>query len=306
MKEQVIIFGGSGFLGSHIADQLSEQGYSVTIYDVYPSPYLRDDQEMIVGDITDQKAIKKAIKGKTYVYHYAAIAGLEDAQNQPVKTVEINILGTVYILDACHKYKVKRFVYGSTIYVYSDHGSFYRSSKQASELLINNYHDKYNLDYTILRYGSLYGPRANHFNFINNIIRQAILDKKIVRKGSGEETREYIHVLDAARASAEILDTNFVNEYVMITGTKSFRIRDLLTMIKEMFGNKIEIEYSDEHMVGHYKITPYIFKPEVAKKFMLNYYHDLGQGILEQIYSNYEELHMEGKVDEHENPDNGK
>ena len=288
MGEKVIVFGGSGFLGSHVSDQLSDEGYQVFIFDHVKSKYLRDDQTMIVGDINDRDAIRQAVKGMDFVYHFAAIADIKEAQDNPVKTVEINVLSTTYILDACREFKIKRFLYGSTVYVYSDHGSFYRSSKQASELLINNYHDKYDLDYTILRYGSLYGPRANHFNFINNIIRQALLEKKVVRLGDGEEIREYIHVQDAARAK---------NSHVMITGSKSLKIRDMLNMIKEMFSNKIEIEYSDEHMSGHYNMTPYVFKPVVAKKYILNYYHDLGQGILEQIYENYEELHKEGKID---------
>jgi UDP-glucose 4-epimerase len=297
MSEKVIVFGGSGFLGSHVADQLSEEGYQVYIFDNRKSKYLRDDQTMIVGDISNQEEIRKAVKGMDFVYHFAAIADIKEAQDNPVRTVEINVLSTTYILDACREFNVKRFLYGSTVYVYSEHGSFYRSSKQASELLINNYHDKYDVDYTILRYGSLYGPRANHFNFINNIIRQALLEKKIVRLGNGEELREYIHVLDAARASVEILTLNYKNSHVMITGSKSLKIRDMLTMLKEMFQGKIEIEYSDEHMSGHYYMTPYTFKPTVAKKYILNYYHDLGQGILEQIYENYEELHKEGKID---------
>jgi UDP-glucose 4-epimerase len=297
MGEKVIVFGGSGFLGSHVADQLSDEGYDVYIFDRRESEYLRDDQTMIIGDITEQEEIRKSVKGMDYVYHFAAIADIKEAQDNPVKTVEINVLSTTYILDACREFKVKRFLYGSTVYVYSEHGSFYRSSKQASELLISNYHDKYDVDYTILRYGSLYGPRANHFNFINNIIRQALLDKKIVRLGDGEELREYIHVLDAARASVEILTRNYKNSHVMITGSKTLKIRDILAMIKEMFQDKIEIEYSDEHMSGHYNMTPYTFKPIVAKKYILNYYHELGQGILEQIYENYEELHKEGKID---------
>lgn len=296
MKEKVLVFGGAGFIGSHVADILSDEGYMVSIFDKCKSPYLREDQEMIVGDLNDQELIRKSIEGKSYVYHFAGIADIDEAERNPVRTVSVNVLGTTMIMDACHEYKVKRFLYASTIYVYSDHGSFYRSSKQASELLIKNYHDKYNLDYTILRYGSLYGPRANHFNFINNIIRQAILDEKIVRKGDGEETREYIHVLDAARASVEILHKNYLNEHVMITGQKSFRIRDLLKMMKEMFRYEIEIVYSEEHMSGHYNITPYVFKPIVAKKYILNYYHDLGQGILDQIYENYEALHKQGKI----------
>ena len=294
MKEQVIVFGGAGFVGSHVADMLSEEGYQVSIFDLRKSPYLRDDQEMIIGDLTNRGLIRKSIKGKTYVYHFAGISDLDEAQNNPIQTVEINILGTTYILDACYEFKVKRILYASTIYVYSDHGSFYRSSKQASELLIDNYHHKYNLDFTILRYGSLFGPRANHFNFINNIIRQALLEQKIVRLGDGEEIREYIHVLDAARASVLVLDEDYTNDHLIITGSKSFRIRDLLNMIKEMFRHEIEVVYSDEHLSGHYNITPYVFKPTIAKKYILNYYHDLG--ILDQIYENYEALHKEGKV----------
>ena len=82
----------------------------------------------------------------------------------------------------------------------------------------------------------------------------------------------------------------------MITGMKSTRIRDLLKMIREMFHENIDIHYSDEHMSGHYNMTPYIFKPIVAKKYILNYYHDLGQGILEHIYETYEDLNRRGLV----------
>ena len=169
MNEKVVVFGGSGFLGSHVADHLSEAGYDVYIYDLSSSKYLRTDQQMILGNILDREKIDEAIKGSKYVYHFAAIADIKEAMENPVEAVEVNVLSTVYILESCRKFHVERFIYGSTIYVYSDHGSFYRSTKQASELLIENYRDIYGLDHTILRYGSLYGPRANHFNFINRI-----------------------------------------------------------------------------------------------------------------------------------------
>lgn len=294
----VLVVGGTGFLGSHVADQLSESGYNVKIFDKLQSPYLRVDQEMITGDIQNQDKLIKETKNIDYVYHFAAIADIKKAQNNPIDTVNINVLSTVKLLDACIKNKIKRFIYGSTIYVYSEHGSFYKSSKQASELFIENYNKLYGLDYTILRYGSLYGPRANNFNFINNIIIQALTQQKIVREGDGEELREYIHIKDAARASVEILSDEFINSNVMITGTKSMRIRDLLSMIKEMLGEKIKIEYTNKVLDAHYNITPYSFKPKVAKKYQLNYYHDLGQGILEQIYKNYEQLLKEGKIKE--------
>ncbi len=298
MKEKVVVFGGSGFLGSHVADALSDEGYHVVIFDLAESKYLRNNQEMVVGNILNRDQVKKVVKGSKYIYHFAAIADIKEAQDNPVEAIEVNILSTTYILDACREFGVERFIYGSTIYVYSEHGSFYRSTKQASELIIENYQKIYNLNYTILRYGSLYGPRANHFNFINNVIRQAIKEKKIVREGNGQELREYIHIKDAARASVEILSDDFVNANIMITGTKSMRIHDLLDMIKEIFNNKIEVEYTNKVLEAHYNITPYTFKPSVAKKYQLNYYHDLGQGVLEQVYYNYEKLIENGEIEE--------
>ena len=298
MKGKVVVFGGSGFLGSHVADYLSEVGFHVIIFDLKKSEYIHGDQEMIFGDILNRDEVKKVVKGARFVYHFAAIADIKEAQENPVDAVEVNILSTTYILDACREFGVKRFVYGSTIYVYSEHGSFYRSTKQASELIIENYQKIYNLNYTILRYGSLYGPRANHFNFINKVIIQALKDKKIEREGTGEELREYIHIKDAARASVEILTDDFSNSNIMITGIKSLKISDLLALIKEILNEKIEIKYTNKVLESHYNITPYTFKPKVAKKYQLNYYHDLGQGILEQIYYNYEKLMAEGEIEE--------
>jgi UDP-glucose 4-epimerase len=298
MKEKVVVFGGSGFLGSHVADILSDEAYQVVIFDMVKSQYLRNDQKMIVGNVLDRSLIREVIKDSKYVYHFAAIADIKEAQANPVEAVEFNILSTTYILDACREFNIERFVYGSTIYVYSEHGSFYRSTKQASELLIENYRKIYNLTYTILRYGSLYGPRANHFNFINRVIIQALTEKKINRQGDGEELRDYIHILDAARASVEILSDEFINSNIMITGDKSMRIKDVLFMIKEILGNNIDIIFTEGTFDGHYNITPYTFKPKVAKKFQLKSYHDLGQGILDQVYSNYERLLKDKQISE--------
>jgi UDP-glucose 4-epimerase len=296
MKEKVVVFGGSGFLGSHVADALSKLNYRVVVFDISKSNYLKADQKMICGSVLDRDLVNKTIKGAKYVYHFAAIADIKEAQENPVKTVETNIMSTVYILDACYKFGVDRFIFGSTVYVYSEHGSFYRSTKQSCELIIENYKKMYDLNYTILRYGSLYGPRANKFNFIDRIINQALLDKKIIREGNGQELREYIHIIDAARASVEILDQDFKNSNIIITGSKSVRISDMLLMIKEILNEKIDIEYTNQTLESHYNITPYTFKPRFAKKYQLNYYHELGQGILDQIYSNYEKLLKKGDI----------
>ncbi len=292
---KVIVFGGSGFLGSHVSDALSTIGHKVIIFDIIESKYLRSDQEMVIGNILDRDKVREVINGSDYVYHFAAIADIGEARNNPVESTNFNIIGTINILDACREFSIKRFVYSSTIYVYSDHGSFYRSSKQSCELFIENYYKEFNLEFTILRYGSLYGPRANSFNFIKNAIKQALLENKIERKGDGNEIRDYINVLDAAQVSVDILENGYANKYVMVTGPQTMKVKEILSMINEMLNNKIIIEYLVEDFSGHYQITPYSFKPKVALKLVPKNYHDLGQGILDCIYENYQDLLKSGE-----------
>lgn len=290
MKKKVVVFGGSGFLGSHVADALSEAGYEVVIYDIKQSPYLQKSQKMIVGDIMDEKKVTDAIQGCDIVYNFAGVADIDEASKKPLDTIRANILGNSFILEASKKAKIEKFVFSSSLYVYSKAGSFYRSAKQACELLIENYNEIYGLPYTILRYGSLYGPRADERNFIHKIIKQALADGKIIREGDGEEIREYIHVYDAAKSSVEILSDEFRNQYVIITGNQQMKVKDLLLMIKEMLDNKIEVKYIQSSFTYHYEITPYTFAPKLAKRLINRSYVDLGQGILKCIQSAYKEL----------------
>lgn len=293
---RAIVFGGSGFLGSHVADALTKAGYDVVVFDLVKSPYLQEGQEMIVGNILDREAVKTAVKGCDVVYNFAGIADLEKAKEKPLKTIEINVLGNTIILDACEVNKVKRFVFASSLYVYSRTGSFYRSSKQACELIIENYHEHYGLPYTILRYGSLYGPRADENNWIYKILNQAITENKIMRYGDGEELREYIHVEDAARCSVDIISKEFENEYVIISGHQQMKIKDLMTMINEMLGNSIKLEFLPARSNLHYEITPYSFSPKIAKKYVSKYYLDIGQGLLQCIEDAYKKHHKYKEV----------
>ena len=177
MKEEAIVYGGSGFLGSYVADALSDAGYKVRIFDVVSSPHLRPDQEMIQGDILDLQAVKKAAEGCSYVYNFAGIADIAKAAERPVDVTTVNVLGNVHTLEAAVACKAKRFVFASTVYVFSDQGSFYRVSKQAGERYVEAYSEKHDLDYTILRYGSLYGRRASEWNVIYRLVLQALQDR---------------------------------------------------------------------------------------------------------------------------------
>lgn len=287
---KILVIGGSGFLGSHVADVLTTRGHDVYIYDKVKSKYLTSSQKMIIGDILDKKKIDQSISKVDYVYHFAAIADIKEAKDDPIKSANFNIIGTLNILDACKKFNIKRIIFSSSIYVYSNHGSFYRTTKQSCELFLENYFEEFNLNYTILRYGSLYGLRANDFNFINKVIKQALLDKEIVRKGDGQEIRDYINVIDAAQSSVDILNDKYINQHVMITGNQTRKVCEVLEMIKEIFNNEIKITYNNKNYEGHYQLTPYSFRPKVALKITSKNHHDLGQGILDCIYDEYENL----------------
>ena len=281
---KIIIFGGSGFLGSHMADILSELKHQVTIFDIKESLYLRDGQKFIKGDFLDIESVKYAISGQDVVYNFAGIADIEKANKTPLSTITTNIIGCANLLEASKINKIKRFVFASTLYVYSEAGSFYRCTKQACELLIEEYQRQYGIDFTVLRFGSLYGLRADESNWIYYILKKALTERKIIRYGDGQELREYIHVQDAARCSIDILGDEYKNQSVIISGQQQIKICDLLVMIKEILGNEIEIEYqlADKNTL-HYEITPYTFKPRLARRILANSYVDLGQGIMEVL-----------------------
>lgn len=291
--KKAIVFGGSGFVGSHVADALTNAGIETTIFDINQSNFKNDKQAFIQGDILDQGLVERAIKGKNYVYHLAGQADIGISFEAPKNTLSLNIQGTTNVLEACCKCNIERFVFASTIYVYSDMGGFYRASKQACEIIIDEYQKNFGIDYTILRYGSLYGPRADEKNLIHRILKQAILEKTIQIGYGSEEKRDYIHVYDAARMSVDILSESYKNTHVMLTGYQYISRGELLNIINEMLGGSIKVETvqpENDKLHGHYKFTPYVFRPQISKKLVSNEYLEFGQGILncmEEIHEKY-------------------
>lgn len=282
MKKACVV-GGAGFLGSHVADRLSDAGYAVCVFDLTESKWLRSDQQMVVGDLMNIHQLRAAIAGSEVVYNFAAIADLNDALDKPLETVHVNVLGTVHVLEACRLHAVKRFVYASSVYVYSREGGFYRCSKQAAEHYVEEYQRAYSVDFTILRYGSLYGPRADASNGLYRIVRDALSRGSISYEGNPESIREYIHVEDAARASVVALGEEFRNESVVLTGSQPMRVSDLLKMLAEIMGLPDVVDFRNESYAGHYVRTPYAYQPKLGRKYAPPLHVDLGQGILQLI-----------------------
>lgn len=289
-----VVLGAGGFLGSHVADALSAAGFQVRLFDRQPSPHRRADQEMIVGDLMDIDQVIQATQNASIVYNFAAIADIDEAHNHPLATANINVIGNMHALEASRVTGVQRFVFASSVYVFSESGSFYRASKQAAERFTETYHERYGLDYTILRYGSLYGRRADRRNGIYRMLYEALQEKTITYHGSGDALREYIHVEDAARMSVQILAPEFANRHLVLTGQEKLRIRDVMTMIAEIMPDQIELHFDEANPVHHYQVTPYAFQPRIGRKLVLNEHVDLGQGLIDCI----REIHQQQETNE--------
>ena len=278
---KVIVTGGSGFLGSHVADELTKSNHEVTIFDRKKSNWRTKNQKMFVGNLLNKKHLENVIKKADVVFHFAALADLDKALNKPVDSININILGTVNVLELCKKHNIKRFVHASSIYVNSSEGGFYRSSKKAAEDYVREYKKNYNLSYTILRFGSLYGRRADDTNGVRKIIKRAIAKGKITYVGNRKSVREYINISDAAKACCEILKNKYKNKHIILTGTKKIKVFDFLNRLSKILNISQKIEFRNFKFTGHYITNPCTYKPEKGVKFAFksasNFYEKLPQ-----------------------------
>ena len=218
----------------------------------------------------------------------AGFANLDKAIEFPIETFQLNVIGNLNILEQCKNHKIKRFVYASSAYAMSDKGSFYGISKLSSEKIIEEYNKRFDLPFTILRYGSIYSERDFENNYIFNLIKSAIETGEINHKGDGNEIREYIHAADAAKLSIEVIENEkFEGKHLILTGVERLKRLELFNLINEILNNKIKIKLNDDGYKNHYKYTPYSFTPEESQKLTPNPYIDMGQGILNCIKEAY-------------------
>lgn len=280
---KVLVTGGSGFLGSHIADEASARGFDVQIVDRVASPWLNGDQKEVVGDILNSDVLTKALDGCDIVFHCAAVADLEVARQDPRKAIEVNVLGSLSVLEAASRAGVRRFLHASSVYVHSRSGSIYRISKQASESLVSELSKELGLATTVLRYGSLYGPRADPDNAILRLTTQAVSQGRIDFWGDGSEIREYIHIRDAAALSLDAMDERFADQALHITGRERLTTREMIETICETLGGGIEVSYENRSFEGRYRLTPYSYDSGLGRRLVGDTYIDLGLGLLEQV-----------------------
>jgi UDP-glucose 4-epimerase len=262
--------------------------YDTVVYDIAIPPEFQSHAngssklECIQGDILDFETLNKAMRDCDVIFHTAAVADLDKTRSLPRQTMEVNVLGTANCLEAARNSKVKRFLFASSVYTAGKWGSFYRVSKQAGESLCKTFYEEFGLNYTILRYGSLYGRDANHWNFIYGVCKSLLTDGEFTYISSKDSVREYVHIFDAARETVRIAgDPDFSNKAVMITGHQRMKIEEFFTMLTEIIGKDVRIHYTPAEQHKHYVITPYSFEAEVPVRVNMSSYVDISEGILD-------------------------
>ena len=280
MKKKILVIGGSGYLGTALVKQLIlYKKFKIYVYDKKKFNIKNKNLSSIIGTTSDYTKIKKVIKNSDIVYNFAGISDLNDGSKKPIETIKENILNNAKIIEYCIKYEIERFIYSSSIYVYSEKGSFYRCSKQAAENYIKEYCINSKLKFTILRFGSLYGPGSKNNNGVHKIITDLINLNKLTYYGSSRTLREYIYIDDAAKACVDIMKKKYENKYINITGKRKIYVKTVLDTVGKILGKKNKVIFQNKKNPYHYEKSPFTFKRNFGLKYPLKKQTEMKTGL---------------------------
>lgn len=231
----VLVTGGSGFIGSHVVDKLIDIGAVVTVFDVM-KPH-RQDVTFIKGNIISFDELKAAMGDIDYVYHIAALSNIDKVAEEPLKAVDFNIISTAKVLEAARKSDVKRVLFASTYFVNSMKGHLYTTCKAASEMICKDYFTLYGLPFTILRYGTAYGPRSRGEDVISIFVQKALSHQPLVIHGNGNQSRNFIYVEDLAEGNVAALHEKAINKTYVLDGKMQVTIKEVAETIRQLISD---------------------------------------------------------------------
>ena len=248
----VLVTGGSGFIGSHVVDRLLAAGHAPVIFDVRPSEHHTQDQvPFVCGDLADLERLCDAMRGCDAVIHMAAAADVNAVEGAPLDAEERNARGTLNALEAARRGGVERFIYASTIWVYSDTPAecheeslalqppahIYSATKLAGELYCRSYGELYGLESTILRFGIPYGPRARPTAVIPAFIGKALAGEPLTVAGDGSQSRRFVYVEDLAAGVVAALDPVAAGRTYNLVGAEDVSIAEIAQAVRAAVGD---------------------------------------------------------------------
>lgn len=274
---QILVTGGAGFIGGHIAEQLATSGHDITVLDNFVPYYdlgikeqtvsigreaadtAGGSYELVDASVTDDDTVNEAVADTDVIYHQAAQAGVRKSVEQPMKVNHYNVDGTITVLEAARKHDIKRVVvassssvYGKPDYLPYDEShpttpvSPYGVSKLATEQYTRVYNEVYGLPTVALRYFTVYGPRMRPNMAITNFVSRCLHGEPPVIYGTGEQTRDFTYIKDIRRINEQLLtDDSADGEIINIGSTDNIDIQTLAEIIRDEINPTLSIEYDD-------------------------------------------------------------
>jgi len=268
---KTLVTGAAGFIGSHLCERLLAIGWPVVGVDNFDDFYdpeikrrnietsLADSRfTLIEADIRDAKAMEQALaRDIEVVVHLAARAGVRPSIEQPLLYADVNIDGTVALLEAVRKHHLQRFVFGSSSSVYGNAGkvpfaeednvdfpiSPYAATKKAGELICHTYHHLYGISVTCLRYFTVYGPRQRPDLAIHKFARLIEQGKPIPVYGDGTASRDFTYIDDIIDGTVAAIENCAGFEIYNLGESKPITVNDLIGQIEKALGKKAQREY---------------------------------------------------------------
>jgi NAD dependent epimerase/dehydratase len=270
---KVLVTGAGGFIGSHLTEELVKQGETVRAFIRYNSRddlgllgelprEVRDQVEVVRGDLKDPDGVRKAVKGCQRIFHLGALIAIPYSYVHPFDFTQANVLGTGHLLNAClENPHLERVVHTSTSEVYGtaryvpineEHPlqaqSPYAASKIAADKLAESYHLSFDLPVTLLRPFNTFGPRQSLRAVIPTIISQGLGDGAL-RLGNLEPRRDFLYVKDTARGFIEIGKCDqAIGRAVNIGTGRDLSIREMVDKTFDLLGKKGKPEIEDRRV----------------------------------------------------------
>lgn len=258
---RILVTGGAGFIGSHLVDRLMKKGYEIVVLDNFFSGNIENikhhsESEMfhlVKGDVRSSDDVKEAMSDVEAIFHLAAIVSVPISIENPLLVNDVNVRGTLNLLDAGLKSDVKRFIYTSSCAVYGEVDrlpidelcptnpiSPYAVSKLAAEYYCKVFFENYGLDTLCLRYFNVYGPRQvgnSYGGVITKFINRLKHTKPPIIYGDGEQTRDFVYINDVVEADILALNCRHCSGEAINVGTaKPTTINELANLLIEIFG----------------------------------------------------------------------
>lgn len=297
---KVLVTGSEGFIGSHLTELLVKSGYKVTALVLYNSfnnkGWLKNIDNTILkkiiiisGDIRDKNFVDEIVRGKDVIINLAALIGIPYSYKTVESYIDTNIKGTMNLLEAAKKFKVKKFiqtstseVYGTAQYIPIDEKhplssqSPYAATKVAADQLALAYYRSFNLPVTILRPFNTFGPRQSLRAVIPTIISQCLFNNGIINIGNIKTTRDFVYVSDTAKAFIlAIKNKKILGEVINIGNNFEVSIKDIISFVSEITNIKIKLKIDKKRVRANKSEVFRLFsnnkKAKKLLKWKLNY-----------------------------------